>query len=113
MAEMLVKTVNIGDLSVSVVRLPDRREGSDRAVIHWCFQKQLEDVLYASSVGNSTGAMYKLLSRSAAGTAPSLPLKRASIASGWVTAAEFEWLASQAHGNVRSSFLRDTSAPMM
>ena len=71
MANLLVKTATFGTRSVHVVRLEDRRGGgsssASTATVEWCFQKQLEDVLYESGFGRSTGAMNKLLARSAAG----------------------------------------------
>jgi hypothetical protein len=104
MAEMLVRTAAVGRRSVSVVRLEDRRGGGagTSAPTEWCYQKQLEDVLYDCSYGRSTGAMNKLLGRSTAGTAPNLALKRASIAAGLVTQDEFEWLYNHLHDSVRS-----------
>ena len=46
----------------------------------WVYQKQLETLLYSNGYAQSTGAVYRLLKRCPAGTSPSLPLKKASIA---------------------------------
>ena len=98
---MLVKTVTVERNMVSVVRLADRRTAS-HTIQEWCYQKVLEAVLFANGFGRSTGAMNKLLARSAAGTAPNLLLKRSSIDAGLVTKEEFQWLVDHLHDSVRS-----------
>jgi hypothetical protein len=98
---MLVRTVAVEYNTLSVVRLADRRTQS-HAMQEWCYQKKLEEVLFANGFGRSTGAMNKLLARSTAGTAPNLMLKRSSIDAGLVTHEEFQWLVDHLHDSVRS-----------
>ena len=100
--DLLVKTVIVDQRSVSVVRLEDRRSHNYNNLIDFCYQIQLESLLYNNGFGRSTGAMHKLLTRSTAGTAPNLPLKKSSIAEGLVTAAEFDWLLNHLHDSTRS-----------
>lgn len=98
---MLARTVAVEHTAVIVVRLADRRAPS-HTIQEWCYQKMLEEVLFANGFGRSTGAMNKLLARSTAGTAPNLLLKRSSIDAGLVTQEEFQWLVDHLHDSVRS-----------
>ena len=85
-----------------IVTLADRRPSAPSAPREWMLQADLEDLLYPSVISAGTaGAFYRLLKRSRAGSGMSLPLRRASVASGLVTEAEFEALKALLHHSVR------------
>ena len=67
---MLARRVDVmDDLSLSVIKLRDRRQGAPSAdEIEWVPQKQLETVLYQNGYCASTGAVYRLLQRSGMAT---------------------------------------------
>ena len=90
--DLLVKTVHVHGCLISVMRLRDRRAQGGSEEKEWVYQKQLETLLYSNGYAQSTGAVYRLLKRCPAGTPPSLPLKKASIAEGLVTASEWAWI---------------------
>ena len=99
---MLARRVDVmDDLSLSVIKLRDRRQGASSAdEIEWVPQKQLETVLYQNGYCASTGAVYRLLQRSGVGDR-ALPLKKASIANDIITEDEYRFLYDHL-GDVRS-----------
>ena len=80
-------------VSVTLIKLPDRRESVQDEPVVWAFQREIEEALYGNGYASQTGAVYRLLQRSGAG-GRALPLKRACVAEGLVTHDEFEWMYS-------------------
>lgn len=98
---LLVRTGVAKGVSLSVIQLADRRAGAGTEPQEYCYQRALEAALYNTTFDQqTTGAVYRLLHRSGVGH-HTLPLKKASVASGFITQAEYNWLYSHL-GNVRS-----------
>ena len=98
---LLVRTATAMGVSLSVVKLEDRRPtGTSGVLQEFCLQRQVEEALYGNGYSQQTGAVYRLLQRSGVGK-HTLPLKKASVASGLVTQAEYAWFYAHL-GNVRS-----------
>ena len=101
-APLVVREIDVLDVSICVVTLADRRPQGSSSPIKWTFQSRLEALLYGNRYGRSTGAVYALLKRTTADGPCALPLKKSSISDGLVTEAEFEQLRSALHTSVRS-----------
>ena len=87
---------------MKVVTLVDRRVNPPPPPQEWLFQTDLEDLLYpATTTDGTNGAFYRLLNRSDAGRGKALSLRRASIAAGMLTEAEFDTLKGLLHTQVR------------
>ena len=76
-------------VSVSVIKLIDRRDSASTETQEWVFQREVEAALYGNGYSQQTGAVYRLLQRSGVGSR-SLPLKKACIQQGLVTQDEFD-----------------------
>ena len=88
-------------VSLSVIKLADRRTGATAEPQEYCYQRALEVALYNTTFDQqTTGAVYRLLHRAGVGQ-HTLPLKKASVAAGLITQAEYNWLYSHL-GKVRS-----------
>ena len=85
---------------VNVITLVDRRVDPPPPPQEWLFQTDLEELLYPATDGTN-GAFYRLLNRSDAGRGKALSLRRASIAAGLLTEAEFDVLKELLHAQVR------------
>ena len=80
----------LGTMTLHVVNMPDRVHAGNR-MTSWLLQSQLESALYASPQGQSTGALYRLLSRcSLLGVL--LAVDKAAVSAGRVTQPEYEEL---------------------
>ena len=98
---LLVRSGTAMGVSLSVVKLEDRRPtGTSSVIQEFCLQRQIEEALFGNGFSQQTGATYRLLQRSGVGK-HTLPLKKASVASGLITQAEYAWLYAHL-GNVRS-----------
>ena len=97
---LLVRQGKASGVTVSVVRVMDRRLGASSQSREWTFQREVEAALYGNGFAEQTGAVYRLLKRSGV-QAHTLPLKKACIQQGVVTQAEFDWLRGYL-GDVRS-----------
>ena len=88
---------------INVVTLIDRRViDPPAAPQEWLFQTDLEDLLYPSAMTDGTnGAFYRLLNRSGVGRGRALSLRRASVAAGILTEAEFAAFKDLLHCQVR------------
>ena len=87
-------------VSVAVVQLVDRRPNATDEPQEWAFQRDVEAVLYGNGYSQQTGAVYRLLQRCGVG-ARSLALRKAAVAQGLLTQADFDHLISHL-GDVRS-----------
>ena len=98
---LLVRTGDAMGVSLSVIKLADRRTGATAEPQEHCYQRALEAALYNTTFDQqTTGAVYRLLHRAGVGQ-HTLPLKKASVAAGLITQAQYNWLYSQL-GKVRS-----------
>ena len=92
------RTLNISGMLenatvLKVVTLADRRTTPPSPPKEWLFQATLEGLLFPATRTNGTnGTFYRLLGRSQAGNDITLPIRRASIASGTITELEFAGL---------------------
>ena len=87
-------------VSVAVAQLVDRRPNATDEPQEWAFQRDVEAVLYGNGYSQQTGAVYRLLKRCGVG-ARSLALRKAAVAQGLLTQADFDRLISHL-GDVRS-----------
>ena len=95
----------LANKTIRVVTLPDRRpNASSSQPLKWLYQIDLELVLYGSNNDNakSTGAVYRLLTRTPGAAGRALCLRKTSIAGGLITEAEWESLREHLHTGVRS-----------
>jgi hypothetical protein len=83
--------VDVGrdDLSLYCMTLPDRRAAGN-PMLRFCFQRQLEHVLYGRSEGSS-GPIWKLMNGAGLG-ASALQVNKAAVTRGILTQAEFDKL---------------------
>ena len=91
--------------SLTVVTLSDRRPiAASSQPLKWLFQVHLESVLFGNNNSNakSTGAVYRLLTRTPGAAGRALCLRKTSIAGGLITEAEWESLREHLHTGVRS-----------
>ena len=88
---LLVRQGVASGASVAVIRLVDRRPNADLEPQEWAFQREIEAALYGNGYSQQTGAVYRLLERSGV-RERALPLKKACIAQGLITQAEFAFM---------------------
>ena len=74
-------------LELTVVSLPDRRQGGANAIQDWCFQSELENYLYAN--WQTKGSFFQLLARAGADRQSLCLRRRKAVGEGLVTDAEF------------------------
>ena len=87
--EVLRVQVGRDDFSVYCITLPDRRAAGN-PLLRFCFQRQLEHVLYGRSDGSS-GPVWKLMNQTGLG-ASALQVNKAAVTNEILTQAEFEKL---------------------
>ena len=100
------RTLTIGHRTLHVVTFADRRPASMPASAHdpseeeFLFQSEMETLLFEQAPIGQTGAMYRLLQRAGVG-GRAIALRRASVAQGLLSDAEFDDLRSMLHSGFR------------
>ena len=99
MSELALRTITVSGAALTVISLPDRRQGEDGERKDWMLQSELENYLY----GNHTtkGSLFRLLARSGA-DGQSMCLRRRQVDEGLVTDVEYIRMRDLIHPGVRA-----------
>ena len=95
------RTISVARQTLHIVTFSDRRPSAASAQpTEMLFQAEVERLIFGQEAIGQTGAMYRLLQRASVG-GRALALRRASVAQGLLSDAEFDDLRAMLHSGFR------------